>query len=739
MLVALFTVLFLALAAKFLYLQISGYSNGVPLAAKAAKQHLKSTTIDAKRGSILDSKGEVLAEDTSTFTLAAVLSKDASKDQKTPLHVVDKEKTAEVLAKYLPIKEDAVLKELQKKDKYQVEFGAAGKNISVATKEKIEKAKLPGLIFTRQAERFYPNGVLAAEVIGFAQRDEKTNQLVGKMGLEKQLNDELEGKDGKLNYSTDRMGYILPNSKTNVKPAVDGKNITLTTDKKIQTFLEDTMNSVNEKYHPKNMMAVVANPKTGEILAMSQRPTFNPSTKAGLESKNSGVWQDLPVEYAYEPGSVMKVFSLASAIDAGVYNPNEYYKSGIYKVGDIQIHDHNRVGWGSIPFREGLERSSNVAFARLLDKLGTDRFLSYLKKFKFGEKTGVDLPNESSGKIVYNYPVEKVTNVFGQGSSYSMMQMLQAATAVASDGKMKQPHVIAKITDPNTGKTKKTKVKITGQPISAATAKRTREELRYVIDGENGTGKLYAIPGYDVAGKTGTAQIADPKTGKYMYGMDNYLFSFMGMAPANDPKLIMYVTMQQPQLENGPAGSTGGQAVADIFNPVMKTSLQYMNIKPSTVKKSEVIKAPVVTDKSVTEAKELLEKKDLAPVIIGSGKKIVQQLPKPGTTLLKGQRVVMLTEGAMTMPDMRNWSKDDALKVSEITGIPFEFQGDGYVKSQNVTKGTTINSKSKIRLKMVSPDKLDAFNKNNDHKSQSETKKETDVQENEGIGSLLNG
>lgn len=735
MLVAIFTVLFLAIAGRFLYLQISGYSNGVPLAAKAAKQHLKSTTIEAKRGSILDTKGNVLAEDTSTFTLAAVLSTKASKGQKDPQYVVDKEKTAEVLAKYLPMKKAAILKELKTKKKYQVEFGAAGKNISVATKEKIEKAKLPGLIFTRQSERFYPNGVLASEIIGFAQRNEKTNQLVGEMGLEKQLNSKLKGKDGKLKYSTDRMGYILPNSKTNVSAAENGKKVTLTIDKKIQTFLEDTMNSVYKKYHPKNMMAVVANPKTGEILAMSQRPTFNLSTKSGLSSKNSSVWQDLPVEYAYEPGSVMKIFSLASAIDANVYNPNEYYKSGIYKVGDIQIHDHNRVGWGTITFREGLERSSNVAFARILDKLGTERFLTYLKRFKFGQKTGVDLPDESSGKIVYNYPVEKVTNVFGQGSSYTMLQMLQAATAVASNGKMKQPHIISKITDPTTGKVTKTKVKVTGQPISAATAKRTRQELRYVIDGENGTGKLYAIPGYDVAGKTGTSQIADSKTGKYMTGINDYIFSFMGMAPASNPKLVMYVTMQQPQLEDG---ETGGEAVSEIFNPVMKTSLQYMNIKPSTVKKSTTIKAPVLTDKTVANAKKELEKKDLKPVIIGNGKKIVQQLPKAGTKLLKNQRVVLMTEGAMTMPDMRNWSKDDALKVSEITGIPFTFKGDGYVKSQNITKGTTITSKSKISLTMVSPSKLDAFNKNKDSKSESTTKKGTEVQENEGIGSLLN-
>lgn len=733
-----FATLFLILTGRFLYLQITGEANGEPLAAEAAKQHMKTEKIEAKRGSILDQKGEVIAEDTSTYTLFAVVSDKFSKTSKEPNYVVDKDKTAEVLAKYISMPKAEILDRLDKKEVYQVEFGKAGKNLSVELKNKIEKEKLPGINFTRQASRFYPNGIFASQLIGFAQQTEGESgesSLTGKMGLEKSYNAILTGKDGEVNYSTDKLGYILPNAKKNVTEAKDGNDITLTLDKKIQTFLEDTMTTVNAKYKPKNMMAVVMNPKTGEILAMSQRPSFNPTTRAGLSSENAGVWQDLPVEYAYEPGSVMKIFSLASAIDAGVYNPNGYYQSGIYRVGDIPIHDHNGgAGWGTITYREGVERSSNVAFATLLDKMGTDTFEKYLTKFGFGQKTGIQLPNEASGKILYHYPVEKVTTVFGQGTTVSMMQMLQGASAIASDGKTKLPYVVSKITNPNTNKEVKTETKITGAPISAETAKKTRNELKEVVSGEHGTGKLYAIPGYSVAGKTGTSQIADPKTGKYMMGSNNYIFSFMGMAPADDPELIMYVTMQQPQLEGS---ETGGAAVSEVFNPVMKNSLQYMNIKPAEEEKMAKVAVPNYSGKSVQDAKKAISESKLNPVVVGNGKKVVQQIPQQANKLMEGERVIIMTDGDMTMPDMTNWSRDDAQKVSEITGISFDFKGTGYVTNQSVSAGTILNEDSNVVLTMKKPNEISAFNQNRDQTNQDKIRQDTNIEENAGVGDLL--
>ncbi|MBC6315003.1 penicillin-binding protein [Listeria grandensis] len=730
-----FGVIFLSVIGRFFYMQVVGDVNGVPLAAKAAKQHLRSSVMEANRGSILDQKGEVIAKDTASYTLAAVLDPKQTVDPKNPHHVVEKEKTAALLAKYLPLKEADILKKLEKKKVFQVEFGKAGKHLSAEVKDKIEASKLPGLVFTKQAERFYPNGVFASHLVGYAQQEtgkDGMSKLIGKMGIEKAYNSILTGKNGSINYDADKYGYILPNTKSSVKEAQDGQNIYLTLDKKIQTFLEDTLNTVDAKYNPKNMMAVVMNPKTGEILAMSQRDTFNPTTKEGLTKE----WANLPVETTYEPGSVMKVFSLASAIDLGVYNPNAYYQSGTYNVGKIPIHDHNAgVGWGSITYREGVERSSNVAFAKMLAGMGPDKFKTYLQNFGFGQKTGIDLPNEAQGKILFDQKIEQVTTVFGQGTTVSMMQMLQGATAIASDGTMKQPYVVSKIVDPNTGKTTETKPKVTGSPISAATAKQTREELRNVIKGKVGTGKLYAIDGYDIAGKTGTSQIPNPNGGGYMTGDNNYIFSFMGMAPAKDPELVMYVTMLQPQL---PTGVTGGKAVSEIFNPVMKNSLQYLNIKSADTDKLKTVEVPTMAGKTPAAAKKELEAKKLVPVVIGNGKKIVQQLPQVGEKILEGQRVILMTEGDMTIPDMKDWAKNDVLKVSEITGVPFKVTGNGYVLKQSLSAGSVLNDKSNVIIELATPDKIPNFNKVPVVTKDKDDSTDTSVEEAAGLNALLN-
>ncbi|AQY50709.1 penicillin-binding protein [Listeria weihenstephanensis] len=730
-----FGVIFLSVIGRFFYMQVVGDVNGVPLAAKAAKQHLRSSVLEANRGSILDQKGEVIAKDTASYTLAAVLDPKQSEGTKEPHHVVEKEETAKLLAKYLPMKEADILKKLQKKDVFQVEFGKAGKNLSAEVKDKIEASKLPGLVFTKQAERFYPNGVFASHLVGYAQQEtgeDGVSKLIGKMGIEKAYNSILTGKNGSINYDADKYGYILPNTKSAVKEAKDGQDIYLTLDKKIQTFLEDTMNTVDAKYNPKNMMAVVMNPKTGEILAMSQRDTFNPTTKEGLTDQ----WANLPVETTYEPGSVMKIFSLASAIDLGVYNPNAYYQSGTYNVGSIPIHDHNGgAGWGSITYREGVERSSNVAFAKLLAGMGPDKFKTYLQNFGFGQKTGIDLPNEASGKILFDQKIEQVTTVFGQGTTVTMMQMLQGATAIASDGTMKQPYVVSKIVDPNTGKITETKTTTTGKPISEATAKQTREELRNVITGKVGTGKAYAIEGYDIAGKTGTSQIPNPDGSGYMTGNNNYIFSFMGMAPAKDPELVMYVTMQQPQLSGS---TTGGKAVSEVFNPVMKNSLQYMNIKSADTAKLKTITVPSVLEKTPDAAKKAMEAKKLVPVVIGNGKKIVQQLPQADEKILEGQRVILMTEGDMTIPDMKDWAKNDMLKVSEITGVPFQVKGDGYVLKQNLSAGSVINDKSTVTIELTTPDKIPNFNKAPVADDNKEDSTDTSVEEAAGLNALLN-
>ncbi|KIQ95795.1 Penicillin-binding protein 2x [Anoxybacillus thermarum] len=595
---AFFSLLFFILFGRFVYLQATGKADGRVLAIEAQERYLKKQVLEAKRGTIFDRYGEVIAEDIPSYTVVAIL------DPNMPQHVTDPEETARKLAPLLKM-DVADVERILKKKAHQVEFGPNGRGISHTLKQKIEALQLPGITFVRDSKRFYPNGTFASYVVGYAQKDEATGEIIGKMGIEKQFNEQLKEKDGKVYYKGDQQGFKLPYSDEDIVPPQNGKDIYLTIDKKIQTFLEDAMNAVEKQYAPKKMIAIVADAKTGAILAMSTRPSFNPN-KRNIEN-----YLNDAIAYPYEPGSTMKIFTLAAAVNEGVFQANETYQSGSYQVGNHRIRDHNKVGWGKITFLEGVQRSSNVAFAKIVrEKLGEDRFLQYLHRFHFNEPTGIELPGEKVGNILYRYPIEKVTTGFGQGTSVTPIQQIQAATAIANGGKMMKPYVVDRIVDPDSGKTvAKHEPTVVDTPISKETAEKVLDILETVVTSEKGTGRPYQIEGYRVAGKTGTAQIPDPKGG-YLIGHQNYMFSFLGMAPRENPRLIMYVAVQQPNISYT---ETGAAPVSMIFNPVMKNSLQYLNIQPTVEKKREKkdksIPLPSYVGQSVEQASQSLKKK----------------------------------------------------------------------------------------------------------------------------------
>ncbi len=697
-----FGLLFFVLVFHYSSIQITGEAKGQVLAAKAQQKYMKERTIDATRGTIFDRKGEVVAKDTTSYKLVAILDEKMTTNPKKPHHVQDPEMTAAKLAKFISMDEQDILALLKQDKKKQVEFGNAGRDISHEIKTEIEKQELAGITFLRESKRFYPNGIFASHLVGFVEKEEievgKIN-VKGMLGIEKTLNSRLEGHNGKLNYESDLWGYILPDGKQKITPAENGDSVYLTIDKKIQTFLEEAMNKVVEEYKPKKIMAIVANPKTGEILAMGQRPTFHPKTREGIEDS----WHNELIENSYEPGSTMKIFTLAAAIEEGVFNPNETFKSGSYKVtpNSKAIRDYNRVGWGDITYLEGVQRSSNVGFARLAnEKIGFDKYREYLTKFGFDKQTGIDLPNETTGKIVYQYPIDKITTAFGQGTAITPIQQIQAATAVANDGKMMKPYVIDKIVSSKTGKViQDVKPEVTGTPISAETAKEVREILETVVTSEKGTGyQRYKIDGYDVAGKTGTAQI--PGGNGYLTGHQDYIFSFLGMAPKDDPELVVYVAVQQPEIDSYYEGPV---PVSMIFNTVMKNSLQYLNIKPTTLEKAETNLLADVTNMSVTEAVAALTKSGLEPVVIGKGNKVVQQLPTATQNILEGEKIILKASGDVILPDLTGWSRRDVMKMANIADVKLTITGNGYVVSQNIKAGEKIKSGSFLIIQCKTP------------------------------------
>lgn len=698
--------LFFALFLRILYIQATGQVEGEELKARAAALYQKEAVLTAERGKILDRNGNIIAEDTLSYRLIAVVNPAATTNKEKPQHVVDPEETAKVLAKYIAMDESEIYKILTKRRPdgryyYQVEFGAAGRGISHEVKTKIENEKLPGIKFVSDTKRYYPNGVFASHLIGFTQREKKgdgTFISVGKMGLELTYNKQLTGQNGKIEYESDAYHYLIPNREKMVQPAKNGNNIYLTIDKTIQNFLEDAMTKVHKEYNPEAMVGIVADAKTGEILAMSQRPTFNPETREGLE-KN---WLNYVIQEVIEPGSTMKTFTLAAAIESGHWNPNATYQSGAYKVLDRTIRDPNTYGWGRITYLEGFQRSSNTAMANLLEIMGNDTFMKYLNAFGFGQKTGIDLPGEVTGTILTRYPINYVTTSFGQGSTVTPIQLVQAMTAITNDGVMMQPYVIDKIVDSTTGKViEEHKPKEKGKPISASTAKQVREILASTVTSEVGTARNYKIDGYEVAGKTGTAQIPNPNGKGYLYGKNNYLYSFLGMAPADNPRLIVYVAVKRPKLKDTEDGS---EPVAKVFNPVMENSLKYLNIDPEDVKPVETVKIRNYIGKNAVNIKHELESQGLKPIVIGEGGEITDQYPKEGIALLKNNLVFLKTDGVVTLPSFENWSLRNLLIYKAMSGINIEIVGEGYVESQSVTENTVISDSSPVVVKLKTPE-----------------------------------
>jgi len=720
-----FGLLFFVLIFRYFSIQISGEVDGQPLAAKAQEKYSREGNLTALRGDIFDRNGGVIAEDTNAYTIIAILDKKMTTNPKKPQHVKNLDKTARELSKYLEMDESeiySILSKGKKSKKFQVEFGKSGRDITNQTKKKIEDLKLPGITFIRDSKRFYPNGVFASHLVGYADRIEqkdKTIKSIGKMGIEKILNDELTGKNGKVNFESDLWGYILPDGKEKISPAQNGNDVYLTIDQKIQTFLEDAMNKVDKEYKPEKIIAIVADPKTGEILAMGQRPTFHPKTKEGIDKG----WHNEAIETSFEPGSTMKIFTLAAAVQEKVFHPNETYQSGSYQVTnkDKAIHDHNYSGWGTISYLEGVQRSSNVAFAKIAkEKLGFEKFREYLTKFGFDKPTGIDLPDETSGKIQFTYPIEKITTAYGQGTAITPIQQIQAATAIANDGKMIKPHVVKKIVNHDTGETiKSNSPEVVSTPISKETAKQVRDILETVVTSPNGTGGRYKIDGYSVAGKTGTANIPGPN-GRYLQGADNYMFSFLGMAPKDDPKLIVYVAVQQPDLDGT---GMGALPVSGIFNPVMKNSLQYLNIKPSKSQKAQLNKLSDFIGKSADETEKELKAKGIESVVIGKGVKVVRQLPASGTTVLEGEKVIIQTDGEKLAPNMIGWSLRDVMKVANIAGLKLNSKGQGYVAQQNIKPKTIMRNGDFLIVDLKTPEEQ----WNLDNKAGSEVQEKTEV------------
>ena len=541
-----------------------------------------TTVLKGNRGTIYDRGGEVIAQDEDTYTLVAILDKSRKGIGNVPAYVKNVDKTARLLAPKLDMKEDSIRDILQNaidNKQYQTELGTKGKNLSKSVKESIEALELPGITFTKSVERSYPTGTFASHLIGYAQYNEQSGQIEGQMGLEKSLNTFLQGEDGIEVYQKDANGNILPGTKYTKKYAKNGNDVYLTLDRNVQLALQSSLKKTMKEVKADRGWGLVMEVETGKVLGWAGLPSFD------LNKRDIKDYLDVPSQYLYEPGSVMKGITYAAALDSGNYPYNKKYDSGVFyfgtdekgkiyrsatKVGGIQpIYDALNKNYGTISFDKGFIVSSNIAICELLTKyMDPSIYQDYvLNKFKFNQKVDIPFVENSKGNMNFTYASEKLNTGFGQGISVTALQMAQAYTAILNDGKMVRPYVVERIIDASSGKTiQQYDTKQVGQPISKKSADYVKKLMKQVIDDKMGTGHIrYKMDDVSIVAKTGTGQIANEHG---QYG-DIYTNSVMAAAPADDPKVMVYYAFESSEYL-----SYSG----DPFKEVMKAALVAENI-----------------------------------------------------------------------------------------------------------------------------------------------------------------
>lgn len=682
-------IIFILFTVRFSYIAIFKDVQNHNLKSQAAKLYTSSQVIQAKRGTVYDADGNPIATDTSKYTVYAIIDSSYRSASGKALYVTNKKKTAKVLAKYLDLSEAQILKILSPSSKgiFQVQFGTAGSNLSVATMEKIKKANLPGINFTQIPAREYSEGNFASQLLGMTTLKTNTKtgttQLVGDMGLEGYFNKQLTGTNGYRTVKQDVYGYQLADSSTKGRKVENGDNITTTLNNKVQHQMETLVSRVEKETQAEGITAIVMEAKTGKIVAATQRPNMKSETPS---------WTNALTQQTFEPGSTMKVLALAAAINSGNFDPNATYTSGTWSLGGGKITDWVTSGWGTITYKEGFYRSSNVGFAHVEQNMGAKTWMKYIRRFGLLKKVNVyGMGNETAGYTTFKGKLEQANTAYGQGITVNVMELMQAYTAIANNGKMVKPYWIEKVTDPNTGKTvKKLSTTVVGHPISASTAKQVRKYMEGVIYNKVGTGQSYKVSGYRIAGKTGTAQIAG--TNGYETGTNDYIYSFAGFAPAKNPKYIIYLSMKKPKNLTKAAETY----LSSISTPIIKYLLDQEKLKSEG--QQGVVKVGNYVGKNAQTVQTSLAKKKLQVTVIGGNKKITAQSLTAGKEAIINSRLILKTSGEMTMPDVSGWSQADVAQLAQMMGLKLSLTGSGYASNQSISVGTPVKAGDSLKV-----------------------------------------
>lgn len=598
--------LFAMVSVKALELQILDRERAFKI---ARKQHHGTSTLLPRRGKIFDRNGKELAVNIDVKSVYA-----------NPKKVTNPSETAKILSEKLNLSQKKILDRISS-DKSFVWIKRLADSESV---EELQNLDITGLGYIPEPKRIYPNGHLMGQVIGITDIDS-----IGIEGIEYRYDRLLTGKTRKITLKRDARGHKILNDPSEIQDIdqykTSGHDIVLTIDSQIQHIVERQLKEGVEEVGGEKGMAIIMNPETGEVLAMASYPFLDPNNFSKFPEVNR---RNLPMWYAHEPGSTMKVFLAASALDDKKVNPNSKFncENGRRRIGSAVIRDIKPRG--TLTVAEIVKYSSNIGASKIGELLGRDKYYKYLNKFGFGKKTGIGLPGESSGLLAAPRkwgPIELATISFGQGISVTSLQLVTALSAIANGGYLMKPYVIEKIVGPDGNVIEQNSPEVVTRVISYDTSYQMKQIMQGVV--ENGTGKKAQIPGFSVAGKTGTAQIPNPKSGGYYSG--RYITSFIGFAPVEDPEIVMVVVVEAPGEK-----TYGGSVAAPIFKQIAEKVLFHMGVSPKKVLVGMTV-MPDLSGMSVRDILKWSEEEGIKVKVKGSGF-VMNQKPLPGDLIKEG-------------------------------------------------------------------------------------------------------
>lgn len=611
--------IFIIIIAKVFYIEVIDYKKLNSLASGLWSRNLP---IEADRGNIYTVDGEAIASNLTTTSLVFI-----------PNQIKNKDLVAEKISEILDVPKSKIEEHLYKKSMME-RVHPEGRRLSYEIADKIENLHFDGVYLLKESKRYYPHNEMLSHVLGYVGID---NQ--GLSGLELEYDDILTGEYGSIQYFSDAKGNNLERNSVYVEPE-DGLDIYLTVDYGIQSSIERELDNVVLRYNPDGAWAIAMDPNTGEILGMSSRPNFNPNSYKDYDTetinRNMAIWA------SYEPGSTFKILTLSAAVNEGKVDllKDTFYDGGSVNVGGARIKCWKHGGHGSQTFLEVVQNSCNPGFVELGNRLGKETLFDYINKFGYGKKTGIDLNGEATG-ILFSLdkvgPVELATTAFGQGVSVTALQQVVAVSAAINGGTLYKPYIVKRVAYHENGQIiKEVKPTIVRDNI---VTKDTSEKVRMTLESvvSLGTGRNAYIDGYRVGGKTGTAQKVN--NGIYMQG--NYIVSFIGFLPANDPKIVVYLAIDNPK------GVTqyGGTVSAPIVKNIMEDAITSLNIEKQdggTEKKyqwydKKYYNVPNVVGKSKKEATSML--KSFSVEYSGSGDVVVSQSPDSDSRIAEGEKV----------------------------------------------------------------------------------------------------